>query len=150
MSWPRVIYYDHTNPDSAQEGFRSGDAGFVAPDRHGGFETDVQVEIPPNSLHALEQHGVVTALNELSFVVGPIRPGRDAVLRPVALDAAAHIFYEADRMTYGREWEFVIGVEGEREYRLVIDNREYQRTLSRLQFLVTSASRRGLGVRLRL
>ena len=72
------------------------------------------------------------------------------MLRPSALDAAAHIFYEADRMTYGHVWELVIGMRAGVEYRLVIDNREYQRTLSRLQFLVTRASRQGLGVRLRL
>ena len=145
-----AIYYDHTCPEFEQRGFRSGDAGFVIPDEKWGFNGTKVVDIPPNALHALEEHGVVAELDALEFQTDPIAPGRDAVLRPFALDDAAHILYEADRKTYGRIWEFVIARHGEREFRLVIDNRGYQRTLSQLQFLVTSASRQGLGVRFRL
>ena len=145
-----VVYYDHDASEREQHGFRSGDAGFVVPDAEWGFATDTQVRIPPNALHALEQHRVVAQLNELEFVTDPIAPGRDAVLRPTALEAAAHILYEADRKTYGRTWEFEIGRADGFAYRIVIDNRGYQRTLSQLQFLVTSAGRQGLGVRLRL
>lgn len=145
-----AIYYDHTGSASGQPGFRCGEAGFVIPDEQWGFRATTVVQIPPNALHALEQHGVVAELNALEFQTDPIAPGRDAVLRPFALDDAAHILYEADRKTYGRIWEFVVARHGGREYRIVVDNRGYQRTLSQLQFLVTSASRQGLGVRFRL
>lgn len=145
-----VIYYDHTRLDFEQPGFRRGNAGFVIPDQQWGFTGTVVVEIPPNALHALEEHGVVAELNALEFQTDPIAPGWDAVLRPFALDDASHILYEADRKTYGRTWEFVVGRRSGCEYRIVIDNRGYQRTLSQLQFLVTSASRQGLGVRIRL
>jgi len=149
---PRVVYYDHDAPDP-QPGFRSGEAGFVIPARDGTFETDVQVRLPANALHALEQHGVVDQLRRLPFAIGPIEPGRDAVVRPSALDACAEIFWAADRKTYGRTWEFVIGTDAGREpteHRIVIDNRGYQRSLSQLQFLVSRASREGSSVRLRL
>ena len=109
--------------------------------------------MPPNALHALHHHGVVDELNALDFAIGPIAPGADAVLHPAALDDAATILYRADRKTYGGTWEFSVGVRTGRrihDYRIVIDNRGYQRTLCQLQFLVTSAGRRGLGVRLRL
>jgi hypothetical protein len=144
-----VIYYDHAAADE-QPGYRMGDAGFVIPDEQWGFKGTRVVEIPPNALHALAAHGVVEQLNALEFQSDPIAPGVDAVLRPFALDEAAHILYEADRKTYGRIWEFVVGRFGGCEYRIVIDNRGYQRTLSQLQFLVTSASRQGYGVRIRL
>ena len=120
------------------------------PDEQWGFSGTTVVQIPPNALHALEEHGVVAELNALEFQTESIAAGRDAVLRPFALDDAAHILYEADRKTYGRTWEFVVGRYDGCEYRIVIDNRGYQRTLSQLQFLVTSASRQGHGVRIRL
>jgi hypothetical protein len=144
-----VIYFDHAVA-SAQTGFRAGDAGFVVSDEQWGFRGTSVVEIPPNALHALESHGVVEQLNALEFQAQSIAPGVDAVLRPHALDAAAHVLYEADRKTYGRTWEFVVERDGGTEYRIVIDNRGYQRTLSQLQFLVTSASRQGFGVRIGL
>ena len=152
----RTILYDHSAADRPQPGFRAGEAGLVVPHPDGGLDLDARVQIGPNSLHALEQHGVVDELRRLDFAIGPLAPGRDAVLSPAALEEAAHILYEADRKTYGNTWEFVIGRTARRseagpiEYRIVIDNREYQRTLARLQFLVTTAGRQGLGVRLRL
>ena len=36
------------------------------------------------------------------------------------------------------------------EYRVAIDNREYQQTLSKQQFLATTAARHGHGLRIRL
>lgn len=152
----RTIFYDHCATESAQPGFRSGEAGLVVPHPDGGLDSDARVRIAPNSLHALEQHGVVGQLSQLDFAIGSLSPGRDAVLSPAALDRAADILYQADRKTYGNTWEFKIGsAEGPDlaepvEYRLVIDNRETQRTLARLQFLVTTAGRRGLGARFRL
>lgn len=152
----RTIFYDHAAAESAQPGFRAGEAGLVVPHADGGLDSDARVQIAPNSLHALEQHGVVEQLRRLEFVIGPLAPGRDAVLSPASIDEAAHILYQADRKTYGHTWEFTIGqVEGPAvaepvEYRLVIDNREYQRTLARLQFLMTTAGRLGLAARFRL
>lgn len=111
------------------------------------------MRISGNAYHALDGHGVVFALNELPILYGPLGGGRDAILRPAVLDEAAHIFYEADRKTYGRTYEFVVGMAtrpSPREYRIVVENREYQRTLSQLQHLVTSASRAGHAVRLKL
>ena len=99
---------------------------------------------------------MVDQLGQLDFAIGPLTPGRNAVLSPAAIDEAAYILYEADRKTYGTTWEFAIG-RGQGpdpsqpvEYRIRIDNREYQRTLARLQFLVTTAGRLGLGARFRL
>jgi hypothetical protein len=145
-----TIYYDHAHAEREQPGFRSGEAGFVVPDSDWGFAARTRVIVPPNALHALEHHGVVAQLNELDFATGPIAPGRDAVLHPSALDAAAHILYEADRKTYGRIYEFEVTRIGAVAYRIRIDNRGYQRTLSQLQFCVTSAGRQGYGVTLRL
>lgn len=148
----RIVYYEH-GADGEQPGFRSGEASHVVPLRSGDVELRLLVEIAPNSLHALVEHGVADQLARLPLSVGPLAPGRDAVLRPTALSDSVRILYEADRRTYGRTWEFVVGrAEGAEpvEYRITIDNREYQRTLSRLQYLVTMASRSGYGVRLRL
>ena len=144
-----ATYFDHESADE-QPGFRSGEAGFVIPDDQWGFRGTTVVAIPPNALHALEEHGVITQLNTLEFQTDTIVPGRDAVFRPGSLDAAAHILYEADRNTYGGTWEFVVGRHAGCECRIVIDNRGYQRTLSQLQFLVTSAGRQGFGVWLRV
>jgi hypothetical protein len=149
----RVVYYDHAAADSAQAGFRSGEAGRVRFTPQGDVESDVQVRIPPNSLHALEGHGIVERLGRLPLATGPIAPGRDAVLRPRALEDASRILYEADRDTYGATHEFVtheLEVPERVQYRIVIDNREYQRTLARLQYLVTLAGREGYAVRIRL
>ncbi len=149
----RVVYYDHGARDAVQPGFRFGEAGGVHVTSEGDVETDSRVPIGPNSLHALEGHGVVADLNRLPLVTGPIAPGRDAVLRPFGLEDASRILYEADRKTYGGVHEFVVhesDVPERVQYRIVIDNREYQRTLSRLQYLVTLASREGFGVRIRL
>ena len=148
----RIVYYDHAI-SAPQQGFRDGEASHVVALADGEIASRGTIAIGPNSLHALFEHGVVEQLSRLPLLVGPLAPGRDAVFRPTALSDACHILYEADRRTYGRTWEFVIGREAGAElveYRIAIDNREYQRTLSRLQYLVTMASRSGYGVRLRL
>ena len=147
-----MVYYDHALPD-AQPGFRSGEAGRVMIRTDGEVETDVRVRLTPNSVHALEGHGVLDALNALPLAIGPIAAGRDAVLRPSALSAASRILVEADRTTYGARHEFAVGrsaVPEPVEFRIRIDNREYQRTLARLQYLVTLAGREGHAVRLRI
>jgi hypothetical protein len=149
----RVVYYDHAQPEALQPGFRAGRADRVRFTAAGDLESEQPVRIAPNSLHALEGHGVVAALNRLPLALGPIAPGRDAVLRPKALDDASRILYDADRRTYGARHEFLVHeaqVPERVQYRIVIDNREYQRTLARLQYLVTLASREGFALRLQL
>lgn len=150
---PRVVYYDHARAEVDQPGFRSGAAGVFTPAQGGGYDTIERVRIPPNSCHALLEHGVVAALRALPLEVGPLEPGRPALFAPSALDDVAHVLYEADRNTYGRTFDFKLR-EVEKpepvEYRLVVDNREFQRTLARLQFLVTSAGRHGEAVWLRI
>lgn len=145
----RLVYFDHDRAGDQQRGFRVGVAGVVLPDEFYGFEAEERVGLSANTLHALHGHGVVDALARLPLEIGPLEPGRQALLSPSCLDDAAVILYEADRTTYGARHEFVAGREigtPPVEYRLVVDNREYQRSLARLQFLVTSASRSGLGV----
>ena len=116
------------------------------------MQTDVQVTLSANSTHALIGHGVVDELNRLP-VEGEIGKGTDVLIPHAVLDDAQAVFYAADRNTYGREWEFVVATEREpepREFRVRIANREYQRTLSRLTFLLGTASRAGLAARLRI
>jgi hypothetical protein len=149
----RIVYYDHASPDRAQPGFHSGGADRVVIRGDGIAEVEAGVEISPNSLHALLGHGVADRLDRLPLVYGRVAAGCEAVLRPSALSPASRILYDADRKTYGAVHEFVVGEAGAPDpvqYRIVIDNREYQRTLARLQYLVTLAGREGYAVRLRL
>lgn len=147
----RVVYFDHNEESSHPESpFKVGEAGFVWVDEEGDMTSDVQVRIPPNTVHALHGHGVVEQLNGIDLSVGPVGRGRDAVVSPGGVEAVARLFYEADRMTYGAIHDLRVDVIGEIEYRIVIDNREYQRTLSRLQFMSVTAGRLGHGLRLKL
>ncbi|MGH0033288.1 MAG: hypothetical protein ACQGVC_26160 [Myxococcota bacterium] len=148
----RVVYYDH-QAGGDQAGFRSGAADRVVTGRDGVAEAVSGVRIPPNSLHALLGHGVADRLDRLPLVYGRVAAGTEAVLRPTAFSEASRILYEADRKTYGAIHEFVTHEEAGPDpvqYRIVVDNREYQRTLARLQYLLTLAGREGYGVRLRL
>lgn len=155
MSGPtaRIVYYDHAAADLPQPGFRQGRADRVVVGDDGVAESQTAVDITPNSLCALLGHGVAERLDRLPLVYGRIRAGGEAVLRPSALSDASRILYEADRMTYGATHEFLAQQGGGADsiaYRIVIDNREYQRTLARLQYLVTLSGREGHGVRLKL
>ncbi|MDG2049391.1 MAG: hypothetical protein P8M78_04440 [Myxococcota bacterium] len=150
----KIIYFSH-NADKMEISppFRSGDAGAVWSSEEGGFETDTQVEISPNSLHALHGHGVVLGLQKLTAAIGEVGSGQDAVFAPSGVEKALRLFYEADRKTYGARHDLLVRGsrnEGEPEYRIVIDNREYQRTLSRLQYLCSTAARMGQGIRIRV
>lgn len=151
MKAPLIYYFDHQesarNPSPP---FYRGEAGFVWFSEANEALTDRRVAISANSLHALHGHGVVDLLNQLDLVSGPIGDGRDAVLTPGSVDEASGVFYDADKMTYGAVHDLVVARRSEIEYRLVVDNREYQRTLSKLQFLSTTAARQGHGLRLRL
>ena len=149
----RVVWFDPATSADPSPPFRAGWVTSFDWGDDGDVVTRARVTIPPNSLHALYGHGVVDALNRLPQALGPIAPETDAVLRATALSEASRVLYEADRTTYGRTWEFTVGGAGDDravEYRIAIDNREYQRTLSRLQYLVVLAGREGLAVRLRL
>lgn len=148
----RVVYYDHSL-GGEQRGFGSGDAGHGKLGDRGELKRDTEVVIAPNAYHALLGHGVLDQLNELPLDGGPVGSGNEAWIRPSAAEDAAKIFYEADRKTYGNTWEFVAGhqdVPERIEYRIRIDNRSYQSTLSQLQFLAVTASRHGWAVALRL
>jgi len=117
------------------------------------LETDTRVVLSPNSLHSLVAHGVIATLARLPVQLGPLEPGREAVLTPAALPHALDVLYEADRQTYGVRHDLLIASgwgEPPTDYRIAVDNREYQRTLSQLQYLASQAARMGNGVRLKL
>lgn len=144
-----TYYFDHTdgalNPSPP---YRSGQAGFVWINEADELTSDCRFEISSNSLHALHGHGEVGLLNALDLIAGPIGAGREAAVAPGAAEEAARIFYSADRMTYGGQHDLSVGEWKGVDYRIVVNNREYQRTLSKLQFLATTASRQGHGLRL--
>ena len=137
--------------------FRRGEAGLVWLGADGVFQTDTRVRLSANATHALEGHGVLDALNELPLE-GRLGEGRDVVVPQRALEGASELLYAADRKTYGGSWEFVLprvdAAEldecGPVEYRVRVDNRDYQRNLLRLTDLLALASRRGHAVRLRV
>lgn len=154
MSQQRVVYYDHDLDADLQPLFPRGEAGPVVVLGDGDWSAETEVSIGPNSHCALLNHGVATMLNEISGIEGSVGNGLDALVPPAVAEAAARVFYEADRKTYGALYDFVAfaGSEGPECvcYRIAIDNREYQRTLSQLQFLCTTAARHGHGIRLRI
>ena len=153
MTGPRTIYYDHQQDASLQPHFPRGEAGSVVVDASGEWITEQRVWISPNSHCALVHHGVGACLGALPGTLGTPGGGRDALVSPACAEDAARIFYEADRKTYGASYDFVARVQHVPErvhYRIAIDNREYQRTLSQLQFLATTAARYGHGLRIRL
>ena len=154
-----IVYYDPTLPLSLQPGFRSGEAGIV--DLMLDDEAQARlarVEIPPNACHALECLGAVSRLNQLPLEIGPIAPGREALLFPSALERAIGIFYALENELWNgsrdyRELELCVGRrEGEApvEYRLRFDRREFERSLLRLVDLFHSAWRAGRAIRLLL
>ena len=136
--------------------FREGEAGVVWLDGDGVLETDTRVRISPNSYHSLFAHGVIDRLAKLPLLLpdlGPPGEERQAVISPAAMPDALRIFYDADRETYGVRHDLLVAEafgEPPADYRVAVDNREYQRTLSQLQFLANQASRMGHGLRLQL
>ena len=151
MKHSKVIYFDHSSQaDRPRPPFTSGQAGFVWLNEKGDLKSDIQVNIPPNSVHALQGHGVLDELNRLGLILGQLGQGRDAVVSPRDVEEVTRLLYEADRMTYGAIHDLLVETIGDVEYRIVIDNREYQRTLSRLQFLSGTAASLGRGLCFRL
>jgi len=150
----RVVYFDHAaTTEDPSPPFVTGDAGVVWIEPTGEPTTDTRVRISPNSLHALHGLGIVDRLNELDGRMGTIGSGRDALLAPPVVEHALRIFYEADRATYGVRHDLLVravAIPEPIEYRIVVDNREYQRTLSQLQFMTSTAARYGHGIRLRV
>jgi hypothetical protein len=141
----RVVYLEPHDHPAPPPPYRTGEAGRVWLRPDGGLETEVRVPLSANSAHALIGHGVVDALNGLA-IEGSLGDGQQVLLPPPVLEEATAIFSEADRRTYGGTWEFVAGVVRDPEpveYRVRIDNREYQVTLARLRYLVAMASREG-------
>lgn len=151
---PRVLYYDHARPGEASNPpFVEGEAGVVWFDERGFAQTDTRVVISANSVQALRGHGELRRLAEIGGGFGQVGDGKDAVLGPEVVEKALQIFYEADRQTYGATHEFLVApaaLDQTIEFRIRIDNREYQRTLSRLQFMTSTAARHGQGIRLRV
>ncbi len=127
--------------------FRVGEAGLVRLNAQGALHSDTQLRLSANSTHALLGHGVVDALQALG-IEGRLGIDGDALVPQRLLERARALFYEADRKTYGGSFEFSAGFLGDVEYRVRVNNREYQRTLSRLQFLLSTASMEGHAVRL--
>jgi hypothetical protein len=139
--------------------YRTGEAGYVWLGPSGDLHTDTRVALSANATHALLGHGVVDALNALPLD-GRLGQGLEVMVPPASLEDARSLFYEADRKTYGARYEFMVASSEHDdrsaspgcvvEYRIRIDNREYQRTLTRLTYLMTMGSREGRGVWLRL
>jgi len=145
------VYLTPAEFGSPPHPFRTAEAGLVWLDADGLPATDTRVHLSANATHALEGHGVLAELGKLPLQ-GTLGDGRDVVVPQGTLEAAAEVFYDADRNTYGRIWEFLVytaAADPPIEYRVRVDNREYQRSLLRLTDLLTMASRVGHAVRLR-
>lgn len=152
----RVVYLTEGGDGPMAKLLRSGAAGSVSFEADGGFELEPRVEISANSAHALIGHGVVDELNALPLE-GTLGDECEVLVPPVKLEVVRSLLFEADRKTYGAKYEFAVGqaadVDGGGElveYRIRIDNREYQATLSHLTFLMSVASREGFAAWIRL
>jgi hypothetical protein len=153
VSSPHTVYYDHTRDASLQPVFPRGEAGPVVVTAAGEWRTETEVWISPNSHCALVHHGVAGWLTSLPLAQGTAGSGRDVLVPPASAEDVARIFYEADRKTYGATYDFLAfaqQVPQRIHFRVAIDNREYQQTLSQLQFMSTTAARHGHGLRIRI
>ena len=80
----RVVYIEPDQRDAPPPPFRSGAGGHVWLAESGALETDERVQLSANTVHALEGHGVLEALNRLPLEMGRLGSG-EPVTR-VALD----------------------------------------------------------------
>jgi hypothetical protein len=146
----RIVYLRAEEFDAPPAPFRVGAGGRVWMSERGELETDERVRISANTIAALQGHGVLEELNRLPLEMGKLGEGREVLVRQAALDDVADILTEADRKTYGAQYEFAVARDAQAEYRVRIDNREYQRALARLRDLVVQAGRHGFAVWLRI
>ncbi len=147
-----IVYLLADQFEAPPEPFRTGQAGCAWLSEDGALEQNVRVHLSANSTHALLGHGVVDALNDLSLE-GRLGDGQATLIPPPTLDSARSIFYAADRKTYGACYEFIVEsgeTRADTQYRIRIDNREYQAALSELTYLVSTASREGRAVWIRI
>ena len=143
-----ILYVDEFEANDARHrdvSLRTGSAGWLYAGDDGSLRNEVRLTLSPNSTHALIGHGVVDALNELPLQ-GRLGTGMEVLIPPAQLDSARELFYRADTKTYGASHEFVVDAHEGVEYRLRIDNREYQNTLSELQYLLRRASHDGMAI----
>jgi hypothetical protein len=143
-----IVYLLPAQTAAPPKPFRIGEAGCVWVGADGSLERDTRVRLSANSTHALLGHGVVAALNELPLE-GRLGDGCETLIPPASLDRARLLFQEADRKTYGASYEFVVATQRDPapvEYRVRIDNREYQGCLAELTYLASTASREGMAV----
>lgn len=148
----QVVYLEPCDVHDPPPPFRVGEAGRVWIGEGGGLESESKVLLSANATHALLGHGVIDRLNDLELE-GRLGSGREVMIPPSCTEAVLGVLYRADRKTYGNAFDFVVdrrNAEPAVEYRVRIDNREYQRALSRLQFLVSSAGREGAMVWIRI
>ena len=145
----RVEYLTQELPPVQGAALRCGKVGCLFASSDGKMVSDTRLRLSANSTHALIGHRVVDALNELPLK-GRLGSGLQVLIPPPQLEPARRLFYLADAKTYGGSYEFVLGIDSDREdaveYRIRIDNREYQNTLSSLQYLLRTASRDGMAV----
>jgi hypothetical protein len=146
----RVTYLEPEQFDAPPPPFRVGAGGRVWLSERGELETDERVRLSANTVHALEGHGVLGELNRLPLELGKLGEGRQVLVPQAALDDAADVLTEADRKTYGATFEFVVARDAACEWRVRVDNREYQRALARLRDLIVAAGRQGFAVWLRI
>ncbi|MEM9177495.1 MAG: hypothetical protein AAGC67_19945 [Myxococcota bacterium] len=142
------VYLARSEFDDPPPPFRTGAAGLVRLDAEGAFELEERMQISANSLHAMVGHGVVDRLNALGLE-GTLGGGAPVLVRPALVEEARSILYDADRKTYGAEYEFVVAEasgEAPTEYRVAVENREYQVTLVRLVDVFQRAGRHGEAV----
>ena len=132
---------------------RRGEAGFVRtdPEDPTRLETPKRLTLSVNTTHALLGHGVIDELDRLP-IQGRVASGLQVLIPPAQLEPVRDVLYRADAKTYGAEYEFVVGsgVDEAVEYRIRIDNREYQHALSGLQFLLRTAANEGMAAWLRV
>ena len=148
----KIVYLLPEQAQAPPKPFLVGEAGCIWFRDDGSLERDTRVWLSANSTHALLGHGVVDALNEL-LLEGRLGDGCETLIPPAALDEARSLFYAADRQTYAASYEFVVATQRAPEpveYRVRIDNREYQSCLAELTYLTSTASREGLAVWMRI